>query len=148
MCITKDTLSDVVMSWYDHYCADTNTLILSFLPFWSYIILYYCFYHVEVIRMQVCFTHVKRIHFSAWFIWMLCYQPMYFIVFYVIYMLQLYMYIIYVISMIYMYIYIYHVLCQKWQNKSVKSINQVISPHILKRIYLLAHIMIKIKPCS
>ena len=28
-------------------------------------ILYFCFYNVEVIRMQVCFTHVKHIHFSA-----------------------------------------------------------------------------------
>ena len=27
--------------------------------------LYYCVYNVEIIRMQVCFTRVKRIHFSA-----------------------------------------------------------------------------------
>ena len=31
------------------------------------------------------------------------------------------------------------------QNNSVKSINQVISPHILKRMYLLAHTRIKLK---
>ena len=34
------------------------TLLILYIP-------YYCFYNVEVIRMQVCFTHVKGIHFSA-----------------------------------------------------------------------------------
>ena len=37
MCIIQDTFIDIVMSWYDHYCADANILILSYLPCWSYI---------------------------------------------------------------------------------------------------------------
>ena len=65
MCITQDTFISIVMSWYDHFREDANTFILTDLSCWSYIILYDCFYNLEVIRMQVCFTHVKRIHFNA-----------------------------------------------------------------------------------
>ena len=38
MCITQDTFIDIVMSWYDHYCADANIPTLSYLPCWSYIL--------------------------------------------------------------------------------------------------------------
>ena len=37
MCITQETFIDIVVSWCDHYCADANILILSYLPCWSYI---------------------------------------------------------------------------------------------------------------
>ena len=63
MCITQDT--NIEMFWYDHYCANINTLTLCYLPYWSCIILYDCFYNVEVMRMKFCFTDVKRIYFNA-----------------------------------------------------------------------------------
>ena len=38
ICITQDTFIDIVMSWYDHHCADANTPTISYLPCWSYIL--------------------------------------------------------------------------------------------------------------
>ena len=38
MCITQDTFMNIVMSWYDQYCADANIPILSYLPCWSCIL--------------------------------------------------------------------------------------------------------------
>ena len=103
MCITQDIFTDIVMSWYDHYCADANILISSYLPCWSCIfstivfIMWMSFVCKFVLLMLSVFILVHKL-----FIWM-------FVICHVFYCILCCICIF------------YHVLCQKWQNKSVKS---------------------------
>ena len=103
MCITQETFIDIVMSWYDHYCADANILILSYLPCWSYIcstiafIMSKSFVCKFVLLMLNVFILVHK-----WFIWMVV--------------------VCHVFCILCCICIFYHVLCQKWQNKYVKSL--------------------------
>ena len=82
MCITQETFINIVMSWYDHYCADANIFILSYLPCWSCI-----FFTIAFIMWKsfvckfVLLMLNKFILVHKWFIWMvvICH------VFYVVY---------------------------------------------------------------
>ena len=106
MCITQETFINTVMSWYDHYCADANIFILSYLPCWSGI-----FFTIAFIMWKsfvckfVLLMLNKFILVHKWFIWMV-------VICHVFYCILCCICIF------------YHVLCQKWQNKAVKSINQ------------------------
>ena len=103
MCITQETFIDIVTSWYEHYCADANILILSYLPCWSYVfstiafIMWKSFVCKFVLPMLNVFILMHK-----WFIWMV-------VICHVFYIILCFICIF------------YHVLCQKWQNKSVKS---------------------------
>ena len=105
MCITQETFIDIVMSWYDHYCADSNIFILSYLPCWSCIFFTIAFIMRKsfvckfVLLMLNIFILVHK-----WFIWMV-------VICHVFYCILCCICIF------------YHVLCQKWQNKAVKSIS-------------------------
>ena len=104
MCITQETFINIVMSWYDHYCADANIFILSYLPCWSCI-----FFTIAFIMWKsfvckfVLLMLNKFILVHKWFIWMV-------VICHVFYCILCCICIF------------YHVLCQKWQNKAVKSI--------------------------
>ena len=104
MCITQETFIHIVMSWYDHYCADANILILSYLPCWYCkfstiaFIMWKSFVWKFVLLMLNIFILVHK-----WFIWMV-------VICHVFYCILCCICIF------------YHVLCQKWQNKSVKSL--------------------------
>ena len=103
MCITQETFMNIVMSWYDHYCADANIFILSYLPCWSCI-----FFTIAFIMWKsfvckfVLLMLNKLILVHKWFIWMV-------VICHVFYCILCCICIF------------YHVLCQKWQNKAVKS---------------------------
>ena len=104
MCITQETFINIVMSWYDHYCADANIFILSYLPCWSCI-----FFTIAFIMWKsfvckfVLLMLNKFILVHKWFKWMV-------VICHVFYCILCCIWIF------------YHVLCQKWQNKAVKSI--------------------------
>ena len=93
MCITQDTFIDFVMSWYDHYCADANILILFYLPCWPYIfstiafMMWKSFVCKFVSLMLNVFILVHR-----WFMWIFCYMPC-------------------ILLYFMLYMYFYHVLC-------------------------------------
>ena len=105
MCITQETFIDIVMSWYDHYCADSNVSILSYIPRWSCI-----FFTVAFIMRKsfVCKFVLLMLNIfilvHKWFIWMV-------VICHVFYCILCCICIF------------YHVLCQKWQNTTVKSLN-------------------------
>ena len=92
MCITQDTFIDIVMSWYDHHCADANILILFYLPCWSYIfstiafMMWKSFVCKFVLLMLNVFILVHK-----WFMWIFCYMPCILLYF------MLYMYFYYVL---------------------------------------------------
>ena len=104
MCITQDTFIDIVMYWYDHYCADANIPTLSYLPCWSYILSTIAFI---MWKSFVCNFVLLKLN-----IFILAHNDSYgcFIICHVFYCILCCICIF------------YHVLCQKWKNKSVKSL--------------------------
>ena len=105
MCIAQDTFIDIVMSWYDHYCADANIPTLSYLPCWSYILstIAFIMWKSFVCKFVLLMLNVFILaHNDSNGCFIICH------VFYCI------------LCCICIF---YHVLCQKWQNESVKSIS-------------------------
>ena len=87
MYITQETFIDSVTSWYDHYCADANILILSYLPCWCYVfstiafIMWKSFVCKFVLPMLNVFilVHKWKIHMDG------CYMP-YILLYFMLYM--------------------------------------------------------------
>ena len=103
VCITQDTFIDIVMSWYDHHCADANIPTLYYLPCWSYIL--------STIAFIMWKSFVWKFVLLMLNVFILAHNDSYgrFIICHVFYCILCCICIF------------YHVLCQKWQNKSVKS---------------------------
>ena len=71
MCITQETFIDIVMSLYNHYCADANIFILSYLLCWSCIFLTIAFimWKSFVCKFVLLVLNIF-ILVHKWFIWM------------------------------------------------------------------------------
>ena len=122
MCITQDTFIDIVMSWYDHYCADANILILSYLPCWSYIL--------STIAFILWKSFVCKFVLVMWNVFILVHNDLYgcFVICYVFYC---------IICCICIF---YHELYQKWQknlwNQSIVIRYDVAVKNNKQKLYL------------